>query len=168
VVKFITAVCHASGVLSGLLLFGSAVVITIEIVARYLGAPTSWGQDSAMLMVIIGAFLSPASIMIDDGHVRVDVFTGQLSEATQKRLVRLTLSVATIYAIVLIWTGIDLTWQSYQIGLMTTGLLRIPMWISQIALPIGAVLLLGAMIVRIREVKLTHLSAEIEEHFGKE
>jgi len=166
--KFITAICRVSGVISGLLLFSSAVVINIEIIARYLGSPTSWGLDTAMLLMIIGAFLSPAGIMINDGHVRVDVFTSLMSEQVQKCLVRLTLSVATIYAMVLIWTGFDLTWQSYEIGLMTTGLLRVPMWISQIALPIGAVLLLGAMIVRIRDVKLTQIATEIEEHLGKE
>lgn len=166
--KLIIAICRVSGVISGLLLFGSAVVITIEIVARYLGSPTSWAQDTAMLLVIIGAFLSPAAIMIDDGHVRVDVFIGRLSERTQKMLIRLTLSIATIYAAVLIWTGIDLTWQSYETGLMSTGLLRVPLWISQIALPIGAVLLLAAMVVRIWDVKLTNMADELEEHLGKE
>jgi len=165
-IKFISAICRASGVISGLLLFSSAVVITIEVVARYLGSPTSWGQDMAILLVIVGAFLSPAGVMLDDGHVRVDVFTGRLSEKAQKRLVRVTLALSTIYAIVLIWTGADLAWQSYDFGLMTTGLLRVPMWISQVALPIGALLLFGAMIVRIREVKLTHIVSELDDHFG--
>lgn len=166
--KFITAVCRAAGVVSGLLLFGSAFVITIEVVARYLGSPTSWAQDTAMLLVIVGACLSPGAIMIDDGHVRVDVFTGLFSTEAQKRLVRLTLSLATIYAAVLIWTGIDLARQSYDVGLMSTGLLRMPLWIPQAALPIGAVLLLAALIVRIRDVKITSMADEIDEHIGKE
>lgn len=165
--KQIAAICRASGVFAGLLLFSSAIVIVIEIVARYLGSPTSWAQDTAMMLVIVGAFLSPAAIMIDDGHVRVDVIVGQLGIETQKRLVRLTLSLATIYAAALIWTGIDLTWQSYRYGLMSTGLLRVPLWISQIALPIGAALLLAAMIVRIRHVKLSHMAHEVDEHFSQ-
>jgi TRAP-type C4-dicarboxylate transport system permease small subunit len=165
--NFITAVCRVSGVISGLLLFGAAVAIVIEVTARYLGSPTSWAQDTAMLLMIVGAFLSPAAIMIDDAHVRVDVFVGRMSMEMQKRFARVTISFATIYALVLLWTGIDLALQSYQIGLMSTGLLRIPLWISQTALPVGALLLFGAMIVRIRDVKLSHMSSEIEEHLGK-
>lgn len=164
-IKFLTFLCRFAGVVAGLLLFVTAISITIETIARYAGSPTSWAVDVAVLCMIVAGFLSPAAIMLDDAHVRVDVLVSKLSEQLQKRLVRLTLSGAVIYVVVLAWTGADMAIESFRTGMMSTGLFRFPLWASQIAIPIGGVLLLVALFIRIRDVKLTHIAQEVDEHF---
>lgn len=161
--KGITLLSRFAGALAGLAFVVAAVIITYETCARYAGSPTYWAQDLAVYLMIAGAFLSQAAVMIDDGHVRVDLIIGALGPAVQKFLLRLTLLLSMIYVAVLTWYGAALVVESFTQGRMVAGLFRIPTWIPELAIPVGGVLLLLAMIVRIvdvRRVGSEHLSPE--------
>lgn len=146
--KPLVAIARTAAFLSALLFLGSAIVIFIEIVARYAGSPTSWAQDFAIFFMIAGAFLCQASIMLDDGHVRVDFFIAMLSETTRERLIRLTLALSLVFIAIVFWYTLQATLRSYRFGLMSTGLYRVPIWVVQSAMPIGFGLLFLATAAR--------------------
>lgn len=149
--SLITTFARALGALAGILFLACSVVIVIEIVARYAGHPTSWAQDIALFSMIAGAFLCQASVMIDDGHVRVDAFINQLSEPTRQFLIRITLAAALVFIGIVFWYTLQMTMRSYHLGLLTTGLFRVPVWLVQCSMPIGFGALFLAVIVRIVE-----------------
>lgn len=147
--SLITIISRGVAFLAALLLLGCSVAIFIEIVARYAGYPTSWAQDVAIYCMIAGAFLCQAAVMLDDGHVRVDLLINQLPERMRNFLIRLTLALSLIFIAIVFWYTLQTTMRSFRLGLMSTGLFRVPLWLVQGSMPIGFGLLFLAVIVRI-------------------
>lgn len=162
----VETLCRVFGFIAGLSFFAAAIVVTYETVARYLGSPTSWAQDVAVYLMIYGAFLCQAAVMIDDGHVRVDLVVSQMSARWRRECVRYTLALATIYVAVLGWSGAGMTYLAFHYHRMSTGLFRIPIWIPEFAIPLGCALLLLAMLVRIVQVRIHNMEEELEEHLN--
>jgi TRAP-type C4-dicarboxylate transport system permease small subunit len=164
--KGVTNVCRVFGFIAGLCFFVASLVVTYETCARYLGSPTSWAQDVAVYLMIYGAFLCQAAVMIDDSHVRVDLIIGQMSPQWRKACVRYTLLLGMIYVAVLGWSGGGMTYLAYHFHRMSTGLFRIPIWIPEFAIPLGCALLLLAMAVRVVQVRMHNMEQELEDHLN--
>ncbi len=160
--KFSDIICRVAGVIAAMLFTGAAVVITYEAIMRYSGAPTSWAQDLAIYFMIVGAFLSQAAVMLEDGHVRVDIVLGFFSSRFRVMAIRTTLAISLIYVAVVAWQGAMQAWDSFEIGRKSTSLFRIPTWIPEAAIPVGFVLLALAVISQIRRPKAATLQEEIE------
>jgi TRAP-type C4-dicarboxylate transport system permease small subunit len=161
--KILEIICRVAGILAALLFTGAAIVITYEAVMRYSGAPTSWAQDLAIYFMIVGAFLSQAAVMLEDGHVRVDIFLSFVPDALRVLSIRITLAIGIIYVGIVTWESLFQAMDSYEIGRKSTSLFRIPTWIPESALPIGFGLLLIAILMQIRRPKAASLQKEIEQ-----
>ena len=152
------------GVVSAFLFLGSSLVIAYETLMRYLGMPTSWAQDFAIYFMIAGAFLSQGSVMLEDGHVRVDFFIDVMGSRIRRICVRVTLAISLAYIGVMAWQGALMTIKSYNSGKTSTGLFLIRMWLPESAIPIGFALLFVAAVIRILRPKILTLGEELDEH----
>ena len=161
--RLATVMCRVAGVVATAFFVGAAFVITYETVLRYAGRPTDWAQDLAMYFMIGGAFLSQASVMLDDSHVRVDVFLQSMRRATQRFWVRATLALSLLYVLVAAWQMAVQTLNSYTVGRMSASLFRIPTWIPESAMPVGFALLALAIVVRVLVPYRKDLKDEVDE-----
>jgi C4-dicarboxylate transporter DctQ subunit len=157
-------VIRGFGVLSAFLFMLAAFVIVYETVSRYLGHPTSWGQDFAVYFMIAGAFLCQGAVMLDDGHVRVDFFIHQMGPRISEIAVRVTLAIALVYIAAMTWQGAEMALHSYETGKLSTGLFRAHMWIPEASIPLGFGLLFIAAVIRVLQPKIATMSEEIEEN----
>ncbi|CAK7041119.1 TRAP-type C4-dicarboxylate transport system permease small subunit [Kerstersia gyiorum] len=161
---FLYSICRLAGVIAAVLLVTVAGIVTYEIVARYLGMPTRWVHDLAIFLVIIAAFLVQASVMLEDAHVRVDVFVEMMSSKWQRVCFRATLAFALPYVAAMAWNGGVLALDAWETGRMTPGLFRMPYWIPYSAIPLGFGLLFIAMVLQIwRPRRASEKSVQQEE-----
>ncbi len=164
--KPIVFVIRALGVFSAFLFLASALVIAFETVMRYLGSPTSWAQDFAVYFMIVGAFLCQGSVMLEDGHVRVDLFLDMMHKKTREFFVRVTLAISLAYMGAMAWHGGKMAYRSFVTGKTSTGLFLVDMWIPESAIPIGFAFLFVAAVIRILWPKVATMREELDEHLN--
>jgi TRAP-type C4-dicarboxylate transport system permease small subunit len=103
-------------------------------------------DEFAGYAMLASAFLAFASTFGRGEHIRVTLFLQRL-HGTPRRLMELwCLALGTLLSGYLAWFSVRLCWQSYEINDLSTGLIAIPLWIPQIGMALGAVVLLIAVV----------------------
>lgn len=143
VLRFVEAVCGALVLLIG-------AIVMYEIVARWaFNAPTTWVQECAVYLLIALAFFGLAPTDRAGEHIQIDVLTKRLSGRVRTRLQVLTAGAVAIFASIAVWGGWEMVAQSLKFGRRSLTLLAVPVWIPQLALPLGMTLLVIAMVWRV-------------------
>lgn len=103
-------------------------------------------DEFAGYAMLASAFLALASTFGRGEHIRVTLFVQRL-QGTPRRLAEIwCLSLGSLLTGYLAWFSIKLCWLSYEINDVSTGLIAIPLWIPQVGMAVGAVVLCIAAI----------------------
>lgn len=98
-------------------------------------------DEFAGYAMLASAFLALASTFGRGEHIRVTLFLQRL-QGTPRRLAEIwCLALGTLLTGYLAWFSVRLCWQSYEINDVSTGLIAVPLWIPQIGMALGAVVL---------------------------
>ena len=125
------------GRLGSLMFLGVAVIITLEVIMRFVfRSPTMWVMEVSSLLTIVASFLLFAYTLQEKGHTRVDFITAMLSKKSVFFLELFTSLLGLIYCGVLAWYGVKMVQSSLIMGEVTQTL-QIPLWIPQVFVPIG-------------------------------
>jgi C4-dicarboxylate transporter, DctM subunit len=130
------------GLLSGILILLNGVFCTFEVVSRYFfNAPTIWVMEITIYLIVASTFLALAYVLMEKAHVRVDSIVNYLSPRTAVTLEVCTSALAILYCLVLVWEGTKLTLTAYGTWEVSPTLLKVPMFIPQLFIPLGGLLL---------------------------
>lgn len=103
-------------------------------------------DEFAGYAMLASSFLALASTFGRGEHIRVTLFLQRL-QGTPRRLAELwCLGVGTLLSGYLAWFSVKLCWQSYEINDLSTGLIAVPLWIPQVGMAVGAVILCIAVV----------------------
>lgn len=142
----------AGGVLAGLFLVSIAVLVLASIVSRWLGIFVPGLSEYAGYAMASSSFLALAYTLGKGGHIRVNLFLGRLS-GTRRRLAELwCLAAGSFFACYLAWFSVKMVRVSHMLGDISEGSDAIPLWIPQIGMAVGAVLLAIALVDRLISV----------------
>ena len=109
-------------------------------------------DEFAGYAMLASAFLAFASTFGRGENIRVTLFL-QRFEGRARRLAELwCLALGTLLAGYLAWFSIRLCWVSYEINDLSTGLIAIPLWIPQVGMAVGAVVLFIAVLEQLAVV----------------
>ena len=126
-----------AGLASGLFVV-AGVMLTYEVVARYFFTkPTSWAAELSQMCLIWGACLAMASLLAKRQHIQVDALVQLLPEGIIRWVDVLVLMVVGVFAAVVTWYGFAIFHDSFVRGRTTGSLLNIPIWIVELAVPVG-------------------------------
>jgi len=135
-------VTNAFGVLAGIILFVPAIVVFYEVVMRGLfNAPTEWSIELSIYCVIVAGFLGMPVTYGAGKHIKVDIFTSKLSPKNQCFLEIAASILGAIFCLVFFVEALNMASLSYEIDRRSPDTLRVPLWIPQLAMPIGIGLL---------------------------
>ena len=127
----------AFGTFCTLALIGSAVF------ARYVfGVPQPWMEKVGGWLVIAIACLAAAEVQRRGEHIGVDIFTERLTGGWRRASDLVGIVSVGIVAAVLVAAGWETIEFSLLVGMMTE-VGNVPTWWIQVALPVGAALLLA-------------------------
>lgn len=154
---------------SALCVVVSLCVIAYGVVMRYVfnSVPT-WVDDSVSFLLVGVVMLAAPATLRRGGHISVDILTERLrGNARRITDVWSALAVALVSAI-LIANGWETAMSSRELGILTSGNVEIPVWLLQMLLPVGGVLMLLVSIESLLRIACRAPSLATEAHAQKE
>ena len=134
--------------LAALSLIGSMALIVYSVVMRYfLNQPVAWVDELVGYLLVACVMLAAADAMLEGEHLAVDIVTERLGSRGRRIALLGGIVAIALSALLLVVEGSEMVGFSRMVGLRSNGYMAAPMWIPQLLVPIGAVLLLLAAIV---------------------
>jgi len=124
-----------------------------DVVARHVfNSPTIWADELAGYLLVAITFLGAAYTLTMDAHVRVDTIIDRLDGNKRKGVIFVTDVISLAFLIVYVWQAYRLAIDAYVSVKISPTLLRTPIYIPQIVLPIGLTLLCLQLIAHLLKI----------------
>ena len=136
----------AAGVLAALFLVGTLVMVLTGIAGRLLNFNVPGTDSYAGYCMAAAGFLALAHTLKRGEHIRVTLILEHIGPEPQRALELWALGVATLLAALFAYYSVRLAWQSWDFHDISTGNDATPLWIPQLAMAAGTVVLAIAFI----------------------
>ena len=137
---------NAAGILAALFLVGTLGMVLTGIAGRLLHFHVPGTDSYAGYCMAAAGFLALAHTMKRGEHIRVTLLLEHVGAKAQRALELWALSVATLLAALFAFYSARLAWQSWQFNDISTGNDATPLWIPQLAMAAGTLVLLVALV----------------------
>ena len=132
--------------LAALAMIGVLAMVLASILGRLLNFNLA-GSDAYAGYCMAGAgFLALAHTLKKNEHIRVSLILGRLTGGARRGLEIWALTAAVFLAGLFAWFSVRLAWLSHEFNDMSTANDATPLWIPQVAMAVGTVILLIAFI----------------------
>jgi TRAP-type C4-dicarboxylate transport system permease small subunit len=135
-----------AGALAAAFMIGTLVMVLIGIAGRIFGFYVRGTDSYAGYCMAACGFLALAYTLGRNEHIRVTLILNHVPAGAHRALEIWCYAVAVLLAGALAWFSIRLAWQSHAFNDVSTGIDATPLWIPQLAMAIGTVVLLIAFV----------------------
>jgi TRAP-type C4-dicarboxylate transport system permease small subunit len=139
----------AAGALAGLCLIAIAVLVLLSVITRLMGLYVPGLTVYAGYAMATSSFLALAYTFAKGGHIRVSLFIEKLAGRRRRAAELWCLAVGTFLAGYLGWYAVKMVRVSHMLGDVSEGADATPLWIPQIGMAAGSVLLTLALADRL-------------------
>ena len=136
----------AAAWLAALAMVGVLLMVLLSIVSRQAGFHVPGTDAYAGYAMAAAGFLALAHTLKRNEHIRVTLLLGRLQGGTRRALELWSLSVAVLLGGLFAWYSVRLAWNSRAFNDISTSNDATPLWIPQLAMAIGTVVLLVALV----------------------
>lgn len=136
----------AAAWLAALAMIGVLAMVLASVLGRLLHFNLPGTDAYAGYCMAAAGFLALAHTLRKNEHIRVTLLIGRLTGGARRGLELWALTAAVLLAGLFAWFSLRLVWQSHQFNDMSTGNDATPLWIPQIAMAVGTVLLFVAFV----------------------
>jgi TRAP-type C4-dicarboxylate transport system permease small subunit len=136
----------AAAILAAILLATIAALTLAEIVGRFFGVLMPAGTEFGGFAMAASIFLGLGWTLRNGGHIRVNLVLQRLSERARRPVEIWCLVFAAVVVAVMAYGTAHMVMNSFNFGSLGTGLVPVPLWIPQLSMVIGVVLLEVAII----------------------
>jgi len=136
----------AAGALAALFLVGTLVMVMAGIAGRLLNFNVPGTDAYAGYCMAAAGFLALAHTLKRGEHIRVTLILEHLAPGPQRALELWALGVATLLAGLFAYYSVWLSWQSWDFNDISTGNDATPLWIPQLTMALGTVVLCIAFV----------------------
>ena len=137
---------HATGVLAALFMVGTLAMVIVGVAARLLGYNVPGTDAYAGYCMAAAGFLALAHTLKRGEHIRVTLILENLGPGPQHALELWALGVATLLSALFAYYSVRLSWQSWDFHDVSTGNDATPLWIPQLSMALGAIVLCIAFV----------------------
>lgn len=132
--------------LAAIAMIGVLVMVLLSIVSRQFGFHVAGTDAYAGYSMAAAGFLALAHTLKHNEHIRVTLLLGRLKGRAKHALEMWALTAAVALAGLFAFYSVRLAWQSHVINDISTGNDATRLWIPQLAMAVGTVVLLIAFI----------------------
>ncbi len=162
-VRFNHALVTLCGRLASALFVTIAVMITFEVVARYVFlSPTIWVEDLSLLCQIWASCLGASWLLQHQALIRIDMLINLFGKRMRIVAELWALLVVALFSAWVAWYGTELVIESIVMGSSSASMLGLPMWVTKSAIPVGFGLLFIQCLTEAALVLTGHLQAAEE------
>ena len=144
--RLLDGLYRSTGALAALFMIGVLIMVITGIVTREMGIYLRGTDDYAGYCMAGAGFLALAYTFKHGEHIRVTLIIERLSGKPRRILEGLTLGFGCAIAVALAWYSVRLVLNSYQFNDISQGVDASPLWIPQIGMAIGTVILVIAFV----------------------
>lgn len=143
VLSIIDGISDWSGKIFSFLILAAMAVVVVEVVRRYVfNAPTVYALPVTIFICAATYLLSGAYALLDDAHVRIDVFYSRWSPRVRGIMDLITAPVFFIGVGVMFWVGSEWTIKAIVLGTGWSGAWLVPIWPVRLFIPVASALLI--------------------------
>jgi len=136
----------AGAVLAAVFMVLIAAITLMQVVGRMLGLAVPDAGEIAGYAMAASIFLALAHTFHSGGHIRVNLLLTHVPHRLRRALEYWCLGFLAIVGALFVYVSIKLVMDSYSMGDVSTGMMSVPLWIPQISMALGAILLELAVI----------------------
>ena len=144
--RFLDFLYDGAAWLAALAMIGVLLMVLTSILGRLLDFHLPGTDAYAGYSMAAAGFLALAHTLKKNEHIRVTLLIGRLTGGARRGLELWALTAAVLLAGLFAWFSLRLVWQSHQFNDISTGNDATPLWIPQIAMAVGTVLLFVAFV----------------------
>ncbi|MBP9930908.1 MAG: TRAP transporter small permease [Rhodoferax sp.] len=144
--KLLDAIYDSAAALAALFLVGVLVMVLLSILGRQFHVYVPGTDAYAGYLMAASGFMALAHTLKHGDHIRVTLVLGALHGRWRRALELCALSLASAVAAMFAFYSCKLAWQSHVFNDISTGNDATPLWIPQIAMAAGSVVLVLAFI----------------------
>ncbi len=144
--KLLDGLYNSAAALAALFMVGLLAMVLLSIVSRQLHFHVPGTDAYAGYLMAGSGFLALAHTLKRGEHIRVTLLLNALKGSSKKAMEIWSLAVATLLALLFAVYSCKLAWQSRAFNDISTGSDATPLWIPQLAMALGAIILLIAFI----------------------
>ena len=141
----LNALYDAAAWVAAVMMIGVLVMVLVGIFGRQFDFYVPGTDAYAGYLMAGSGFMALAHTFKRGEHIRVTLLLQSLGGAGQRSLEIWSLLVATLLAAVMAFYSVRLSWQSHLFQDISTGNDATPLWIPQVAMALGTVVLLVAL-----------------------
>jgi TRAP-type C4-dicarboxylate transport system permease small subunit len=156
------------GVLAGVFMGGIALFILIALAGSIFGFVTRSMDEFAGYSMAASAFLALSYTFHSNEHIRVTIILQRFHGRLRKGLEIWCTLLATVLAGFFGWYSVKMVLVSWQINELSQGLIPLPLWVPQLAMAAGTVMLGVALLDRLVGYCTGRVSPDQETQGGME
>jgi TRAP-type C4-dicarboxylate transport system permease small subunit len=162
--KFLNTLYDSAAALAALFMVGLLVMVLLSVLGRQFNFHVR-GTDAYAGYLMAGAgFLSLAHTLKRGEHIRVTLLLSKLTGGAKRGVEIWSLGAASALAGLFAWYSVKLSVNSFQFNDMSTSNDATPLWIPQISMALGALILFIAfvddLVMEVRGKRVQHTSDE--------
>ena len=140
--RFLEWLSDQLGWISGALIVIMMIIVMRELVGRYFfNFPSDWVLELSCYLLVGVVYLAAAHTEVTEGHIGIDFVYARFRGKTKNVVDIFIYAVGFCWSAVLVWQGGRLAWKSLVTGARSAEIMRMPLFPSQVMVPIGAFLL---------------------------
>jgi len=163
--RFLDFLYDGSAWLAALSMIGVLLMVLLSIISRQFGFHVPGTDAYAGYSMAAAGFLALAHTFKRNEHIRVTLVLGRLKGRAHDAMEMWALSAGVLLAGLFAFYSVRLVWVSHAFDDISTGNDATPLWIPQITMAVGTVILLIALIddwvLQLRGQRVEPVSAEM-------
>ena len=144
--RFLDFVYDGAAAVAALFMVGLLGMVLLSIISRQLHCHVPGTDAYAGYMMAAAGFLALAHTLKRGEHIRVTLLLNALKGRWKQGFEIWSLGIATLLAVLFAYYSCKLAWQSHEFHDISTGSDATPLWIPQIAMALGTVVLALAFV----------------------
>lgn len=144
--RLLDFVYDSAAALAALFMVGLLCMVLLSIISRQFHFHVPGTDAYAGYLMAAAGFLALAHTLKRGEHIRVTLLLSALKGGARKALELWSLGIATLLAVLFAFYSCKLAWQSHAFHDISTGSDATPLWIPQIAMAVGTVVLAVAFV----------------------
>lgn len=138
--------------IAGVLILVTTFMIFYEVISRsFFHKPTSWATELSIYAIIGSCFLGSAFAVRTYSHITVDLLINNVNDRMKTVLAYISNTLGLVFSFIFTFYGFLHVMKTYSLGVTSSSLLRIPMYLPELFIPVGGVLLCIAFVLQIIE-----------------
>jgi TRAP-type C4-dicarboxylate transport system permease small subunit len=136
---------NAAGYGAALFMIGVLAMVLASVIGRLAGFNLRGSDSYAGYCMASASFLALAHTLKRGEHIRVMLFLERFGGSLRRPLELWSHAAGTFFCAVLAWYSVRLVWQSHAYNDISQGNDATPLWIPQLGMALGCIVLLVAM-----------------------